>query len=672
MKGDFSRDTFDPRNHYSRVLMQQGRVQTDADWNEQQEIIRRRIETEAKDVIGSSGAPLHDAGFAITTHGKTLLISAGRMYVDGELVENETDALDYTKQPDLPDPPEILSLLKKSQSTSGIVYLDVWFRHLTALDSPHLREVALGGPDTATRAKVIWQVKVLPIHGGGDPTECDRLKKSRARLEEQLQKLVQAGAAPERIQKLKDQITAADKKIAEVCGDGSCKARFPEWDGLVASSTTMLNARTSPPQQITDECQIPPGAGYTRLENQLYRVEVHQGGNLPTNQVTFKWSRDNGTVMTLIEGINGQEIKVRDVGPDEALGFANGQFVEVTDDALELNGQPGELIQIIEVNAATRIITLKSKPTLVYDVTRHPKLRRWDSAGEVTVDGTWQALEAGVEVQFSKQGSCKTGDYWIIPARTATGDVEWPRDPNSQSPVARPPHGIRHHFARLALIGSTREQLQVSENCRCVFPPLCEVSSGTAATSGFHITKIAFSDGTLVTNGGIFDAKRLARGLEVVCGDSLSAESVNRATFSLTIEMPWPLYGRPLGSVDAGFWKTIVTTNTLPIFAFQPLILGAVPSVNPQDGRTARWVPRTPTTRLLTHFSEILRYSREKAILTHLVLKGNFIWEAKDPQVYLDGEAFGAPAGERVAHNLRLPSGDGTRGGDFEMWFWLR
>ena len=35
MQGDFTRDTFDVRHHYTRVLMQQGRVQLDADWNEQ-------------------------------------------------------------------------------------------------------------------------------------------------------------------------------------------------------------------------------------------------------------------------------------------------------------------------------------------------------------------------------------------------------------------------------------------------------------------------------------------------------------------------------------------------------------------------------------------------------------------------------------------------------------
>ena len=53
MKGDFSRDTFDAGKHYSRVLIQQGRVQLDADWNEQQSIYQHRMITEARDVIGA-------------------------------------------------------------------------------------------------------------------------------------------------------------------------------------------------------------------------------------------------------------------------------------------------------------------------------------------------------------------------------------------------------------------------------------------------------------------------------------------------------------------------------------------------------------------------------------------------------------------------------------------
>ncbi|MCA8978317.1 MAG: hypothetical protein KDC98_26550, partial [Planctomycetes bacterium] len=67
MKGDFTRATFDRRRHYSGVRMQQGRVQIDADWNEQIDLTRARIEIEARDLIGGCGAPMHDDGFRIVT-----------------------------------------------------------------------------------------------------------------------------------------------------------------------------------------------------------------------------------------------------------------------------------------------------------------------------------------------------------------------------------------------------------------------------------------------------------------------------------------------------------------------------------------------------------------------------------------------------------------------------
>ena len=38
-RGDFTRDTFYPLRRFARVFMQQGRVQLDADWNEQVSIL---------------------------------------------------------------------------------------------------------------------------------------------------------------------------------------------------------------------------------------------------------------------------------------------------------------------------------------------------------------------------------------------------------------------------------------------------------------------------------------------------------------------------------------------------------------------------------------------------------------------------------------------------------
>ena len=57
MKGDFSRDTFDRHHHFSRVLMQQGRVLLDADWNEQTAIVLHYLRTLAADIIGPRGGP---------------------------------------------------------------------------------------------------------------------------------------------------------------------------------------------------------------------------------------------------------------------------------------------------------------------------------------------------------------------------------------------------------------------------------------------------------------------------------------------------------------------------------------------------------------------------------------------------------------------------------------
>src|SRR3954462_9976667 len=106
MKGDFSRQTFDPKKRYGGVLMQQGRVQLDADWNEQGDIHRYLFETEGMDVIGECGAPIDNAGFQGTTNGQALFIGAGRFYADGILVENDINALNYDDQDegDMPGP----------------------------------------------------------------------------------------------------------------------------------------------------------------------------------------------------------------------------------------------------------------------------------------------------------------------------------------------------------------------------------------------------------------------------------------------------------------------------------------------------------------------------------------------------------------------------------------
>ena len=58
MKADLSRATFDKARRYRSVRMQQGRVQLDADFNEQQDILNRRIEIETRDSLGPVAVPI--------------------------------------------------------------------------------------------------------------------------------------------------------------------------------------------------------------------------------------------------------------------------------------------------------------------------------------------------------------------------------------------------------------------------------------------------------------------------------------------------------------------------------------------------------------------------------------------------------------------------------------
>ena len=164
MKGDFSRLTFDPKKHFSEVLMQQGRVQLDADWNEQLNITRHRLEAEIADFIGPSGVPAdaqdQSASFEISVNegDKTFYIGPGRCYIAGKLFENEQQ-ISFTEQPDFP------GATLPTGTGRYLVYLDAWPRHITSLEDPTIRESALGGADTTTRIKNVWQVRLCRADG---------------------------------------------------------------------------------------------------------------------------------------------------------------------------------------------------------------------------------------------------------------------------------------------------------------------------------------------------------------------------------------------------------------------------------------------------------------------------------------------------------------------------
>jgi hypothetical protein len=479
MEGDYSRDTFDAIKHFSRVLMQQGRVQLDADWNEQASIGLHYLRTLAADLIGPHGGPANELGFEITAKDPAspptfadLLIGPGRYYVDGilcenegitervrssgegiaqeiipvaeatlarkrlpEIVGNERLPISYFKQPDYPLDPEKNDDVRLPEAAL-LVYLDVWERDITYIEDDSIREVALGGPDTAARTKVVWQVKITAL--------------------EELVNSVDA-----------EKVTCDSPVLAGVM-------RALE-DRLQPANHGLMAARAQVPEDTDDAnvCIVSPEASYRGAENQLYRVEIHHGGDAWDGhtegdgaRATFKWSRDNGAVVFAIQSLSGRTVTLESLGRDDRFGLEVGDWVEVVDDDYVLLGKEEHLLRVEAIDRIDLRVTLSGAPKYGQAASKHPLLRRWDQqAGDPAIGGlqlvsegtalvvgsdtAWLNLEDGVQVRFTPGAKYRTGDYWLIPARTATGDIVWP-GPTNQRP-ALPPHGVEHHYAPLAV-----------------------------------------------------------------------------------------------------------------------------------------------------------------------------------------------------------------------------
>jgi hypothetical protein len=455
MSGDYSRIDFNPWRNYNGVLLQQGRPLTDRDWNDQVAGVNRRIQAGTLDTVGQTfvSRATPDA-FKITSDGQGgLLIGRGRLYVDGLLAENHgagatqwdvelaelfrTQPVAYMKQPYWPTPTPL--------PTSGgpqIVYLDVWEREVTQYQDPHIVEKALG-VDTTTQLQRVWQVKLLDP---GTTVDCS---------------------------------TPLDGNAA--------------WTTATAPSAGRLSSDTADVPGDSNPCIIPPTGGYKGLENQLYRVEIHNKGPLGT--ATFKWSRDNASVETRVTKIiDPNNIVVESLGKDSVLSFSDGDWIEITDDWLELNGQPGELHKIKVgggVEAATRTITLATMITGSFptdaqgnvDPHRHTRIRRWDQKGKILdqngntyvdldsgTDGSIVVpagavsilLESGIIVSFAVDpsgGAFHVGDYWVFAARTADASIEKPK--------AAPPRGI-HKLAVFTPPGTVEDCRPEGDGCCCV------------------------------------------------------------------------------------------------------------------------------------------------------------------------------------------------------------
>jgi len=463
MSGDHTRLTFRPRNNYSAVGAQQGRVTLDADWNEAADIQDRRWRAETLDVLGRAMVPRTDlgpdgvpSGFRIVAAGTSFTIGRGRAYVDGLQPENHgaapvafdaalaesrgTLAVAYGAQPYLPFAPAL-------PAGRIAVYLDVWQREVTWVEDPLILEKAIG-VDTTTRTQTVWQVRALGVDAS---------------------------------------VTCATP-LTSIAAFGTA---HPPAAGRL--TTGVVSGPVS-----SDPCVIAAAGGYRGTENRTYRVQIAVAGG--PGSARFCFARDNASIVSRVTAIQsgGLTLAVSRIGRDDTLRFRRGDWVEITNDVRELHGRTGEIRQIVQDpdedrleitlgGAALTLGTPSAATPFVFSGTEpgatNTRVKLWhqrglvlDTGGNTLADLTSPAssgtipvpassatevvLGDGVKISFALEGSgqFRVGDYWIFTARTIDGSVE---------PLTNaPPRGIHHHFAKLA-VGT----LPSLSDCRSFWPP---------------------------------------------------------------------------------------------------------------------------------------------------------------------------------------------------------
>lgn len=715
MKGDFSRIRFEPNKHYTDVLDQQGRIAYDADHNEQRFIDGHRRTVETVDVIGEYGAPMREAGFDISMVDGHLQIGPGRYYVHGLLCEN-AEALNYNEQPFLLDGSstdelrQLLIELRRNPALCVQVYLEVWQRMVTSLDDHCLGEPALGQADTTVRLQTVWRVVASlfkPPAAGvkntvGDTALSSAIDKVLAK------KALTKTAIAQRDRALAGLFTHEPVAIEPAQTECSCEAMYRE---LPPSHSGLLSA------QVEDSggdcgCQPIPAAGYTGQENQLYRVEIQRSGTL--NAATFKWSRENASIVVAILSVSGNKVAVNSLGMDANLGFQVGQWVEISDDTYlfgESPNRPGLLYQIQSIDRSSMILTMTATVQPV-DPSLNARMRRWEQSGTTaSADGVplsshWITLENGIQVRF-RNGRYFAGDAWTIPARNATGQVDWPPCGGDGNPF-QPPHYTHIYRAPLACIhfndkataaGKTRfaaaegtvdiGSLFTIDDCRRLFPSLTDLSSFVNARA-LHVTRINWKNDEVMT----FDA--LVKNGLAVTFDQPPTGPLTPANFIVTLETPIAMATKDLWAqsvVGADMLAWSAATGKVEASAYEPALL-AIPTVArtpyiidstvARHGRIVTWT--LPAANVSQHqlldleaINDMLTpwARRGMPVRVRVKLAGRVIYADTEAgkSLYLDGQAFGVSARSeakgRERIDLRFPTGNDDRASDFESWFYL-
>jgi len=444
MGSDRARTSYDPAQRYRAVVRQQGRVTLEADENEAWQIDAARQRAEVREIVGVCGTP--DDGYKITPGASfDLGVGAGTMYVGGERVRlGATPAVTYAHQPDWLTPPPPANPVRE------LVYLYLFEQEISAVEDHGLLEVALGGPDTAQRLRVMQHVERVAVSA----TSC-------------------TGAFGDAEKEWEGAGLTYDAATARLVSRARLKVGFDQMGGN------------------QNPCEPVAQGGYLGADNQLIRVQI-------ASATTFTWGFDDASFLYRVasiaaDGTNktltlaqrpldafhqpraGQCVEILRA----SAKLANGDYAAYAGDLLNPPASTQHLVTTLasayDPDAGT-IVLQDALPAAFADPNQTPVLyvRVWEQ--QLTIDTAHPVSlgTTGINVSLSATGNVfHAGDYWTLAARPSTPVQVYP-ERLTASP--QPPEGPRRWVCPLAVIGWTGQTGTVLEDCRNPFDDLVELT----------------------------------------------------------------------------------------------------------------------------------------------------------------------------------------------------
>jgi hypothetical protein len=440
--------------------MQQGRVTLEADWNEDQLILGEELRQETLEIVGPAGSP--DGGYRVLQPGTVptppfdFSVTAGTIYVGGLRLaldqqvnySSQSDWLDHVTDPDWIMPNN------DAPATEEFVYLLVREQEVSAVEDRALSDVALGGPDTAQRTRMIQHI----VRHAGQAANC-------------------------------------------ASGLGAAALYWLRVKGLVFDPATMrLNPQSTleasfPNAPTPDPCEPEAVGGYLGADNQLIRIQI-------TGPNTLVWGFDDASFLYRVTiDAGGQTITLQSQPVDAFHQPQATQAVEVLRSAAQLADKEyvasatGEVQTLTtSYNQDTRQIQLPTAlPGQYTNPAQTPQafLRVWQQQLTFTRRTAIELGSTGLFVTLDTVGGVPfhVGDYWLIAVRPSTPTQLYPQ---RYLDAAQQPDGPRMWACPLAAIAWDLDGvLLVHEYCLPRFDNLVQLTKSSSLMSpAIHVTEI--------------------------------------------------------------------------------------------------------------------------------------------------------------------------------------